>query len=94
VLYVHACLLFFNLLASVAFYLHVRTEGLVRDLECLGEHTAEQLTGNSEERHGNEADVERAVEDEDSPARGNLLTCRACQGMLPIMDVLVLGRPI
>jgi len=39
---------------------------LVRDLERrLGEHTVEQLTGNSEERHGNEADVERAVEDED-----------------------------
>ena len=38
---------------------------LVRNLERLGEHTVGQLTGNSEERHGNEADVERAVEDED-----------------------------
>ena len=38
---------------------------LVRDVECLGEHTIGQLTGNPEERHGNEADVERAVEDED-----------------------------
>ena len=37
----------------------------VRDMERLGDHTIGQLIGNSEERHGNEADVERAVEEED-----------------------------
>ena len=38
---------------------------LVGDLEHLGEHAIGQLTGSPEERHGNETDVEHAVEHED-----------------------------
>ena len=38
---------------------------LVGDLERLGEHAIGQLTGSPEERHGNETNVEHAVEHED-----------------------------
>ena len=37
---------------------------LVGDLERLGEHAIEQLTGSPKERHGDETDVEHAVEHE------------------------------
>ena len=38
---------------------------LVRDPERLGEHDVGQLTGSTEERHGDEANINRAIEDED-----------------------------
>ena len=38
---------------------------LVGDLECLGEHAIGKLTGSPEECHGDETDVEHAVEHED-----------------------------
>ena len=38
---------------------------LVGDLEPLGEHAIEQLTGTPKECHGDEIDVEHAVEHED-----------------------------
>ena len=38
---------------------------LVADLERLGEHAIGQLTGSPEECHGDETDVEHAIEHED-----------------------------
>ena len=38
---------------------------LVGDLECLGEHAIGQLTGSPEEHHGNETNIEHAIEHED-----------------------------
>ena len=38
---------------------------LVGDLEPLGKHAIEQLTGSPKERHGNEINIEHAIEHED-----------------------------